>query len=91
MPCARSYAHRLPVHRQFVTVAKYLTPAGIDINETGITPSMSCSVSFGTRSLQASIPVAPGLVGADPAVLREIEHDPCVATAIAVDLKQILH
>lgn len=79
------------VHRQFVTVAKYLTPAGVDINKTGITPSMSCSVSDGSRSLQASIPVAPGLVGADPAVLHEIENDPCVLTAMAVDLKQSLH
>ena len=80
---AHPLTHSL-VGQQFVTVAKYLTPSGVDINETGITPSMSCSsVSYGERlPLEASPPLAPGLVGADQSVLHEIEQDPCVATAL---------
>ena len=71
----------------FVTVAKYLTPAGTDINLTGITPSMPCALSpGGRRNLHSSIPVAPGLVGGDASVLQELETDPCVLKALDVDL-----
>lgn len=69
----------------FVTVAKYLTPAGVDINQKGVTPTMSCSPPT-MRTLHSSIPVAPGLVGGDESVLQEIESDPCVLTALDVDL-----
>jgi len=71
----------------FVTVAKYLTPAGTDINLTGITPSMPCAMSpGGRRNFHSSIPVAPGLVGGDASVLQELETDPCVLKALDVDL-----
>jgi carboxyl-terminal processing protease len=73
----------------FVTVARYLTPAGVDINQKGIEPNVSCAttgIPTSHRALHSSIPVAPGLVGGDPSVLNEIETDPCVLTALELEL-----
>ena len=53
----------------FVTVAKYFTPAGTDIDKKGIFPDRSCGISMEGRPLQLSAGVGeelpPGLP-ADP-------------------------
>ena len=66
----------------FVTVAKYLTPNGTDIDQIGVNPDRSCSTSIsnGTSTL-TGIPVGPS---ADQMVMEELATDECVLTAETV-------
>lgn len=63
----------------FVTVAKYKTPGGEDIDQVGVRPDLACSnVSPGGPRSVPGIPVGPG---ADKLVIEELETDACVLTA----------
>lgn len=64
----------------FVTVAKYLTPAGEDIDKVGVHPNKGCSLEApgGGKVTIPGIPVGPG---ADELVLQELSVDDCVLTA----------
>jgi carboxyl-terminal processing protease len=63
----------------FVTVAKYKTPGGEDIDQVGVTPDLACStVAPGGPVSVPGIPVGPG---ADKLVIEELETDSCVLTA----------
>lgn len=66
----------------FVTVAKYKTPSGADIDQVGIQPDRACAVgAFGGPASVPGIPVGPG---ADAQVIDELATDECVRTAEAV-------
>jgi len=64
----------------FVTVAKYLTPVGEDIDKVGVHPNRGCSLEApgGGKVTIPGIPVGPG---ADELVLQELSVDDCVLTA----------
>lgn len=66
----------------FVTVAKYRTPAGTEIDQVGVIPDRACSalVPGGPESVPG-IPVGPG---ADRLVIDELQTDACVLTAESV-------
>ena len=65
-----------------MTVARYKTPAGFDIDRVGVVPDRACSAWMlgGPKSLPG-IPVGPG---ADARVMEELETDDCVLTAESV-------
>lgn len=64
----------------FVTVAKYKTPAGEEIDKIGVKPNRGCSLGQpgGGQVTIPGIPVGPG---ADDLVLQELSNDDCVLTA----------
>jgi carboxyl-terminal processing protease len=66
----------------FVTVAKYRTPSGADIDQIGVIPDRACSAARpgGPASLPG-IPVGPG---ADEIVIEELATDDCVLTAESI-------
>ena len=66
----------------FVTVAKYRTPNGTDIDQIGVKPDRACSslIPGGPASVPG-IPVGPG---ADELVIEELTTDDCVLTAEAL-------
>jgi hypothetical protein len=75
----------------FVTVAKYKTPAGTDIDRVGVTPDRSCAPlplgpggGGGGSAGPASVPGIPVGPGADARVIEELETDSCVLTAEAL-------
>lgn len=69
----------------FVTVAKYRTPSGADIDSIGVMPDRSCSLNGeATHKLALSVPGIPVGRGADELVMAELETDDCVLTAEAL-------
>lgn len=64
----------------FVTVAKYKTPNGTNIDKVGVAPSLTCTLESKNQTL-AGIPVAPGLSGAKEGLIEDIENDACIKTA----------
>ncbi|KAI3437893.1 hypothetical protein D9Q98_000338 [Chlorella vulgaris] len=65
----------------FVTVAKYKTPAGSEIDQVGVQPDLACARlggGEGARMFSSGIPVGPG---ASEMVLEELTTDDCVLTA----------
>lgn len=65
----------------FVTVAKYRTPAGAEIDQIGVVPDGACSLnSPGGPSSVPGVPIGPG---ADERVLEELATDDCLLTAEA--------
>ena len=63
-----------------VSVSRYLTPMGTNIDTVGLTPNLSCT--FGSQNqTSAGIPVAPGLRGAKDGLIEELENDMCIKTA----------
>lgn len=64
----------------FVTVAKYLTPLGAEIDKVGVAPDSSCSLvaAASSAAAQPGIPVGPG---ASRLVFEELETDGCVLSA----------
>ncbi len=66
----------------FVTVAKYRTPAGTDIDKVGVIPDRACTSVFpgGPRNVPG-IPIGPG---ADEQVIDALETDSCVLTAESI-------
>lgn len=63
-----------------VSVSRYLTPMGTNIDTVGLTPNLSCT--FGSENqTSAGIPVAPGLYGAKDGLIEELENDMCIKTA----------
>lgn len=64
----------------FVTVAKYRTPNGTNIDKVGVTPSLTCTFNSNSQT-SAGIPVAPGLSGAKDGLIEELENDACIKTA----------
>jgi carboxyl-terminal processing protease len=63
----------------FVTVAKYRTPSGAEIDKIGVKPDRACSpIAPGGPASVPGIPLGPG---ADERVLDELESDDCVLTA----------
>lgn len=63
-----------------VSVSRYLTPMGTNIDTVGVTPNLSCT--FGSENqTSAGIPVAPGLYGAKDGLIEELENDMCIKTA----------
>ncbi|PSC70752.1 Carboxyl-terminal-processing protease [Micractinium conductrix] len=61
----------------FVTVAKYQTPAGSDIDQIGVQPDRACAPLSGPGGI-TGIPVGPG---ASAMVMEELSTDECVLTA----------
>lgn len=82
----------------FVTVAKYVTPAGTVIDLKGIKPDTSCSLgaldqsgapgapdAMGMLAMAASfVPGMPVGVGAEEALVSALSGDPCVLKAASV-------
>lgn len=68
----------------FVTVAKYRTPAGTDIDKVGVVPDRACAAFAPGSSGPASVPGIPVGPGADRQVIEELETDDCVLTAEAM-------
>jgi hypothetical protein len=83
----------------FVTVAKYVTPAGTVIDHKGIKPDTSCSLgpfagqraataapdSAGMLAMASSfVPGMPVGMGADEALVSALASDPCVLKAASV-------
>jgi C-terminal processing protease CtpA/Prc len=66
----------------FVTIAKYRTPAGTDIDKVGVVPDRACTSVF--RGGPKSVPGIPVGPGADKQVVDELETDACVLTAESV-------
>lgn len=66
----------------FVTVAKYRTPAGTDIDKVGVVPDRACTSVF--RGGPKSVPGIPVGPGADRQVVDELETDSCVLTAESI-------
>ncbi|PRW57074.1 carboxyl-terminal-processing peptidase chloroplastic [Chlorella sorokiniana] len=64
----------------FVTVAKYQTPGGSEIDQVGVKPDGACRPQSpdGPTISMSGIPVGPG---ASEAVVAELETDDCVLTA----------
>ena len=66
----------------FVTVAKYRTPSGADIDSVGVRPDRACSAAAAGGPVSVpGIPVGPG---ADAQVIEELSSDDCVLTAEAL-------
>jgi hypothetical protein len=82
----------------FVTVAKYVTPAGTVIDHKGIKPDTSCSLgpfanqgaaaapdSAGMLAMASSfVPGMPVGMGAEEALVSALAADPCVLKAASV-------
>ena len=68
----------------FVTVAKYRTPAGTDIDKVGVIPDRACAAFKPGSAGPASVPGIPVGPGADRQVIEELETDDCVLTAEAL-------
>jgi hypothetical protein len=81
----------------FVTVAKYVTPAGTVIDRRGIKPDTSCDLgaltdrgspaadSEGMLAMASSfVPGMPVGVGAEEALVSALSSDPCVLKAASV-------
>ncbi|GAB4819205.1 hypothetical protein N2152v2_006251 [Parachlorella kessleri] len=62
----------------FVTVAKYMTPAGSEIDKIGVLPDKACSPQPNGPAAVPGIPVGPG---ASERVLEELGVDDCVLSA----------
>ncbi|KAL6771783.1 CTPB1 [Auxenochlorella protothecoides x Auxenochlorella symbiontica] len=67
----------------FVTVAKYKTASGLEIDGMGVMPSQTCRPIGSSQPTSSGIPIGPG---ADARVMEEVEQDSCVLTA-----EQLLH
>jgi carboxyl-terminal processing protease len=69
----------------FVTVARYQTPAGTEIDKVGINPDRACSLpgaaARGDSSYVAGLPMIPG---SEAALLESLMGDDCVAAARSV-------
>ncbi|EFN55782.1 hypothetical protein CHLNCDRAFT_30937 [Chlorella variabilis] len=73
----------------FVTVAKYKTPAGSEIDQIGVQPDRACSPlgsGEGARLSSSGIPVGPG---ASEMVIEELATDDCVLTAESLLEKRV--
>jgi len=67
----------------FVTVAKYRTPSGAEIDKIGVLPNRACT-ALGGPDTPASVPGIPVGPGADAQVIEELTTDSCVLTAEAL-------
>lgn len=75
----------------FVTVARYQTPAGTEIDRVGIAPDSACSVP-GDNNGGSSSAFAAGLpvgVSSGEALQESLMHDSCVLTARSVLGQQV--
>lgn len=74
----------------FVTVAKYQTPSGRDIDRKGIRPDRSCAPMPATLEQEAFMPGLPVSDGTADALNVVLRGDACVLTAKSV-LQQEVH
>ncbi|KAL4451911.1 hypothetical protein ABPG75_007573 [Micractinium tetrahymenae] len=66
----------------FVTVAKYQTPGGSEIDQVGVQPDRGCAPLGGSAGMgAASMTGIPVGVGASEMVVNELATDDCVLTA----------
>ncbi|KAG2449527.1 hypothetical protein HYH02_005669 [Chlamydomonas schloesseri] len=71
----------------FVTVARYQTPAGTEIDRIGIQPDRACSLGGGTTStFVAGLPMVPG---SSELLVESLMEDSCVRAARDVLQQQV--
>ncbi|KAL4420229.1 hypothetical protein ABPG77_011053 [Micractinium sp. CCAP 211/92] len=74
----------------FVTVAKYQTPGGSEIDQVGVQPDRGCAPLGGAAGMGAiSMTGIPVGVGASEMVVNELATDDCVLTAEQLLQKQV--
>jgi carboxyl-terminal processing protease len=72
----------------FVTVAKYVTPSGVEIDQKGIKPDMACRVApplVGSRDESAFLAGIPSAGNAmEGMLLEQLKTDKCVLKATEI-------